>query len=36
MKLRITETDKIRCGKAHFESIGVDFDVATDIGDLAD
>ena len=35
MKLRITETDKIRCGKAHFKSIGVNFDVATSIEDLA-
>jgi type III restriction enzyme len=33
LKLRITESDKIRCGKAHFESIGVDYDVATSIED---
>lgn len=33
LKLRITESDKIRCGKAHFESIGVGYDVATSIED---
>jgi type III restriction enzyme len=29
--LRITESDKIECGRKHFEEIGVDYDVATDI-----
>lgn len=28
LKLRTTEADKIRCGKAHFEAIGVPFAVA--------
>ncbi len=27
LKLRTSEADKIRCGKKHFESLGVDFDV---------
>jgi len=27
LKLRIPETDKIKCGEAHFLSIGVDYDV---------
>jgi type III restriction enzyme len=27
LKLRNTEADKVRCGKRHFEAIGVDFDV---------
>ena len=27
LKLRTTEADKIRCGKAHFDSLGVSFDV---------
>ncbi len=31
LKLRTTETDKIKCGRKHFEEIGVDYDVATDI-----
>lgn len=34
MKLRVSESDKIRCGKAHFESIDVDYAVATSIDDL--
>ena len=33
LKLRITESDKIHCGKQHFETIGVDYDVATTIED---
>jgi type III restriction enzyme len=33
LKLRITESDKIECGRKHFESIGVDYDVATNIED---
>jgi type III restriction enzyme len=28
-KLRNIEADKIRCGKRHFESLGVDFAVVT-------
>ncbi len=28
LKLRTTEADKIRCGKQHFEALGVDFKVA--------
>ena len=27
LKLRIPETDKIKCGQAHFLSIGVDYAV---------
>jgi type III restriction enzyme len=27
LKLRTTEADKVRCGKKHFEAIGVPFDV---------
>lgn len=33
LKLRITESDKIVCGKQHFMTIGVDYDVATTIED---
>lgn len=33
LKLRTTESDKIKCGRKHFETIGVDYDVATDIKD---
>lgn len=29
LKLRTSEADKVRCGKAHFESLGVSFDVVT-------
>lgn len=29
--LRTTENDKIKCRRKHFEEIGVDYDVATDI-----
>ena len=29
--LRTTENDKIKCGRKHFEKIGVDYNVATDI-----
>jgi type III restriction enzyme len=36
LKLRGMENDKIKCGKAHFESIGVDYDVATNIKDYAE
>jgi tetraacyldisaccharide-1-P 4'-kinase len=28
-----TEKDKIKCGRKHFETIEVDYDVATDIRD---
>jgi len=34
LKLRMMETDKIRCGYEHFKSIGVDYDVATSILDM--
>lgn len=33
LQLRTTESDKIKCGRKHFETIGVDYDVATDIKD---
>lgn len=33
MKLRIPETDKIRCGREHFLAIGVDYYVATSVED---
>jgi type III restriction enzyme len=33
LKLRTSENDKIKCGRKHFETIGVDYDVATDIRD---
>lgn len=33
LKLRIPETDKIKCGRQHFMTIGVDYDVATTIED---
>lgn len=28
---RIAKNDKIKCGRKHFEEIGVDYDVTTDI-----
>jgi type III restriction enzyme len=34
LKLRNSESDKIRCGMAHFESIGVDFDMVTDADEV--
>lgn len=34
LKLRNSESDKVRCGKAHFEALGVSFAVATDITDI--
>jgi len=33
LKLRIPETDKIKCGRQHFMTIGVDYDVATSLED---
>lgn len=33
-KLRNSEADKVKCGRRHFESIGVDFDVLTNVGEL--
>jgi type III restriction enzyme len=27
LKLRTTEADKVRCGKAHFDALGVPFEV---------
>lgn len=29
LKLRTSEADKVRCGKAHFDTLGVSFDVVT-------
>ncbi len=34
LKLRGLEVDKIECGRRHFESIGVDYEVATGIEDV--
>ena len=34
LKLRLPETDKIVCGFKHFESIGVDYDVATNSSEI--
>jgi type III restriction enzyme len=34
LKLRNAESDKVRCGKAHFEALGVSFAVATSFQDL--
>lgn len=31
LQLRIPETDKIQCGRAHFLAIGVDYDVTTSV-----
>jgi type III restriction enzyme len=33
LKLRLPETDKIACGYKHFETIGINYDVATCIAD---
>jgi type III restriction enzyme len=33
-KLRITEAEKIRCGRKHFNSLGVDFDVVTSAAEI--
>lgn len=33
-KLRNSESDKIRCGRRHFEAIGADFDVVTSTKDI--
>ena len=33
LKLRLPETDKIACGRQHFATIGIDYDVATSIED---
>lgn len=33
-KLRNAEADKIRCGKRHFETIGVDYQVVTDASEV--
>lgn len=35
LKLRLPETDKITCGYKHFETIGIDYDVATSIEDAS-
>ncbi len=34
LKLRTTEADKVRCGMAHFETIGVPFDVVVSADDV--
>ncbi len=34
-KLRGTEAEKIRCGRKHFKSLGVDFDVVTAASDIS-
>ena len=34
LKLRGSEQDKIRCGKKHFEALGVPFDMITDAGEV--
>lgn len=34
LKLRTTEADKVRCGKRHFEALGVPFAVATTADDV--
>lgn len=34
LKLRLMETDKIKCGAKHFEAIEVDFDVAVSAEEL--
>ena len=33
-KLRNSEAEKIRCGRRHFETLSVDFDVAVDSTDI--
>jgi type III restriction enzyme len=34
LKLRNSEADKVRCGKRHFEAIGVDFDVVVSASEV--
>jgi type III restriction enzyme len=34
LKLRTTESDKVRCGQAHFGALGVSFEVATSVADV--
>jgi type III restriction enzyme len=34
LRLRNSESDKVRCGLAHFEALGVSFDVATSAADV--
>lgn len=34
-KLRSTEAEKIRCGRKHFKSLGVDFDVVTSASEIS-
>lgn len=34
LKLRTTEADKVRCGKRHFEALGVPFEVVTSANDV--
>lgn len=34
LELRTSEAEKVRCGKKHFEAIGVSFDVAVTAGEV--
>lgn len=34
LKLRTSEADKVRCGKQHFEALGVPFEVAVDADEV--
>lgn len=34
LRLRTSEADKVRCGKRHFETLGVPFDVVTDADEI--
>ncbi len=34
LKLRTSEADKVRCGKRHFEALGVGFDVVTEASEV--
>jgi len=33
-KLRTSEAEKVRCGRKHFDALGVNFDVVTNITEL--
>jgi type III restriction enzyme len=34
LKLRTSEADKVRCGKRHFEALGVGFEVVTEASEV--
>jgi len=34
LKLRTSEADKIRCGFRHFETLNVDYNVVTSVGEV--